>query len=67
MAGNEHLMESKMASFERELFFQDKLNVFEMYNGVKKAAQIPELGMGKTLEYLEKTYPILVENNQKYL
>ena len=38
-----------------------------MYNGVQKAAQIPELGMGETLEYLEQKYPLLAENNQKYL
>lgn len=34
LSGKEHFLESEINDFGRDLFFEDKLNLYELYNGV---------------------------------
>jgi len=37
LSGKEHLFQSDLSEFANKLFFNDKLNFFELYNSVKLA------------------------------
>jgi hypothetical protein len=49
------------------MFFGDKLNFFELYNGLTLAHQgNPALGLGETVKQLEQKYSHLLSNNNSY-
>jgi hypothetical protein len=46
----------------------DKINVFELYNGLQKAHQAkPELGLGDALKHVESQYKSLIQQNSQFL
>lgn len=46
----------------------DKLNLYELYNGVKKTTiEMPSLGMQETLNLLDQKYEVLAGRNEQYL
>lgn len=46
----------------------DKLNLYELYNGVKKTTiEMPSLGMQETLSLLDQKYEVLADRNEQYL
>jgi hypothetical protein len=46
----------------------DRLNLFELYNGVKLAHEAkPELGLEETVKHLEATYEQILLENDKFL
>lgn len=78
LTGREHLLEAEINPFTRNLFYEgknrltnssvDKLNFFELYNGVVKAnEEKPSLGLQDTLLNLEEKYSFLINQNEEYL
>ena len=39
LSGSEHLMQAHNDEFTNELFFADKINLFELYNSVKMVSE----------------------------
>lgn len=68
-AGNEHFFESELSEFADQLFFQDHINLFEAYNGFRKAARLnPSLGLEEVVKSLEHNYgDILLRKNNQFL
>ena len=69
LSGTEHLMQAHNDEFTNELFYADKLNLFELYNSVKAVNEAaPQLQLDATVESLERKYPhILLQKNELYL
>ena len=68
LGGNEHIAQALLDPFANELFFGDKLNLFELYNGLKRAHEkAPELGLEETLALIESRYANVLALNEKYL
>ncbi|TNV72034.1 hypothetical protein FGO68_gene10068 [Halteria grandinella] len=68
-AGNEHFFEGELNEFADQLFFQDHLNLFEAYNGFKKAAALnPKLGLEEVVKAFESKYgDVILRRNDAYL
>ena len=62
-------MQAHNDEFTNDLFYADKLNLFELYNSVKTVSEAaPQLQLEATVESLERKYPhILLEKNELYL
>ena len=69
LSGSEHLMQAHNDEFTNDLFYADKLNLFELYNSIKTVSEAaPQLQLEATVESLERKYPhILLEKNELYL
>ena len=39
LSGREHIMQAHNDEFTHDLFFEDKLNLFELYNSVKAVSE----------------------------
>ena len=68
MNGKEHFFERKLTKFADKLFFQDKLNLFELYHGLLTAHQKnKDLNLEQVIKNVELKYPDVVANYQQYL
>lgn len=64
--GCEHFFESELNDFANQLFFQEHMNLFEVYNGLRRAHGLnKELGLEEAIKHLETQYgdTILRKNN----
>jgi len=53
MTGYEHYYQSSVNDFTSELFFEDRINFYEMYNALIAADKAaPELGLSESLKLL---------------
>lgn len=56
-SNSEHLFQSELSEFADQLFFQDHMNLFEVYNGLKKANSLNRsLGLEDAIKHLEQRY-----------
>jgi len=68
MDGSEHLMQSDINRLGQDLFYQDKLNLFEMFNGLKIANKAaPSLNLGAAISWMGQRYAMDLDNNDQYL
>ena len=68
LRGDEHVAQALLDPFANELFFGDKLNLFELYNGLRGAHEkAPELGLDETVALIESRYANVLAHNEKYL
>lgn len=67
--GTEHFFESELSEFADQLFFKDQINLFEVYNGLKKAHSLnKELHLDEAIKHLEAHYgDQLTRKNDQYL
>ena len=66
--GGEHFFQNELTPFANQLFFQDKVNLFELYNALLQAEkQAPQLGLGETVKALEAQYGDALRNNKAFL
>eukprot|EP00350_Pseudokeronopsis_sp_OXSARD2_P013936 CAMPEP_0170540528 /NCGR_PEP_ID=MMETSP0211-20121228/518_1 /TAXON_ID=311385 /ORGANISM="Pseudokeronopsis sp., Strain OXSARD2" /LENGTH=242 /DNA_ID=CAMNT_0010842971 /DNA_START=106 /DNA_END=831 /DNA_ORIENTATION=- len=65
-AGNEHFFEGEVNSFAHELFFQDKLSLYELYNGLVAANSQSNLDLGESLKLVEQRYKEHLQNNAEF-
>lgn len=57
MTGTEHFFQGENNSFANELFFEEGLTVYEMYNALVEADKAaPELGLGETVKLIQSNY-----------
>ena len=65
--GKEHFFESEINNFSDKLFFQDGVNLFELYNGLVKAhAQNKELGLEDSIRQIEDKYKEVLRSNEQF-
>lgn len=66
---SEHFFQSELSEFADQLFFQDHLNLFEAYNGFRKAHELnPRLGLDEVVKAFEsRNGDILLKRNDTYL
>jgi hypothetical protein len=68
MSGSEHFLQSDINRFGQDLFYQDRLPLFEAYNGLKIAnAAAPELNLSATISHFDSKYALDLDNNKQYL
>lgn len=61
-------MQSDINKLGQDLFFQDRLSLFEAYNGLKIAhAAAPQLNLGPTISHFDAKYALDLDNNKQYL
>eukprot|EP00347_Sterkiella_histriomuscorum_P021881 403332438 len=66
--GREHLFQNELNPITNQLFFQDKLNLFEAYNAALRASQqAPQLGLSDTIQQFDKKYQGLLSYNNHFL
>ena len=68
MNGDEHLAEKPFDEFGKTLFFEDRINLYELYEAIDRAKEkCPELpGLAETKVFLEERYTEILENQDKY-
>ena len=65
--GSEHLYQASNDEFTNDLFYSDKLNLYEMYNSVKAVSEAaPHLQLESTVESLERKYAEQLAQNESY-
>ena len=68
MTGTEHFFQGENNSFANELFFEEGLTVYEMYNALVEADKAaPQLGLGESIKHIQSHYPAQISNNVSYL
>ena len=68
MTGYEHYYQSSVNDFTSELFFEDRINFYEMYNALIAADKAaPQLGLSESLKLLQQNYSDQVAYNNTYL
>ena len=62
--GDEHFAQKILDDFTSKLFFEDRINLYEPHEGIRKTEErCPQLpGVKETREYLEERYPELIQN-----
>lgn len=54
----------KVRIIDIQIFYLDKINIFELYNGLLKAnAAKPELGLDQTVKHVESQYKDYLKKN----
>jgi len=67
-SGTEHLLQGHNDEFTNDLFYQDKLNLFELYNSVVAVdGAAPHLQLGPTIDSLRTRYESVLAENENYL
>jgi len=57
LTGTEHFFQGENNSFANELFFEEGLTVYEMYNALIAADKAaPELGLGESVKHIKSNY-----------
>lgn len=57
LTGSEHYYQSTVNSFANELFFEDGLNLYEMYNALVAADKAaPQLGLSDSVNHVQERY-----------
>ena len=68
LSGTEHLLQANNDQFTNDLFYSDRLNLFELYNSVKAVSEAaPQLQLESTVANLEQKYATALEQNETYL
>ena len=68
LSGTEHLLQANNDQFTNDLFYSDRLNLFELYNSVKAVNEAaPQLQLESTVANLEQKYATALEQNETYL
>jgi len=69
IGNSEHFFESELNEFADQLFFKDHMNLFEAYNGFRRAHNInPSFGLDEVVKSFESRYgDMLLKRNEAYL
>ena len=67
LSGTEHYNQADVNAFTNELFFEDKINMYEMYNSLLAADKAaPQLALGETIQHVQQKYASLLSHNDTF-